>query len=102
MEGQQIARTIIEQMGGKSKLFAMVKARQILLCDNGVQFSFSGSRKANKCRVTLDPAMDLYIFELLKVDGIRGTCEWVCKLEGVYWDMLIELFEKETGLYLSL
>ena len=95
---KEIATTILMQLGG-GKAIAMAGITNSLAIDNGLQFSFKGSRKVNKCVVKLD-AMDTYTFELWKIT--KTVVKKVYSLDGVYEDMLIELFESETGLYLSL
>ena len=99
---QTVALTILQQMGGQRKLKAMIGAHYFSGDDNMLMFSFKGCRKANKCRVTLDYASDLYIFELFKFSPKKLDSTPVFKLEGVYFDMLKPIFEDETGLYLSL
>jgi hypothetical protein len=100
-ERAQIAKTIIAQMGGTGKLRAMVNGRQFLILDAGVQFTFSGKRGMNKCVVKLTPA-DTYDIEFWYINARKGTCDKKEEYLDVYEDMLIDLFEKTTGLYLSL
>ena len=102
MSDMRVANTIANQMGGVGRLQAMVGAREFLGSDDSLQFSFKGSRKVNKCRVVLDFASDTYTFELWHYN--RRTFDMVKKysLAGAYCDMLIDLFESETGLYLRL
>lgn len=97
-----IANTIIAQMGGVNRLRVMTGAHTFVADENWVQFRFKGSRKANTCRVTYNYGLDLYTFELLQFSPTKMAFKPVYKLEGVYFDMLIDLFEQETGLYLSL
>jgi hypothetical protein len=101
---QQIAQTILEQMGGKGKIVAMTGARDFLILDRGIQFSFPKAIAGiNRVKIILTDA-DLYDIEFGSVrrkDGIptytrRNLCE------GVYADRLKKIFEKETGLFLSL
>lgn len=98
---QQIANTILQQMGGAGRIMAMTGARQFLTSANSVQFKFKGSRKANCVRVTLDPT-DTYTVEFHKVTKRGLEVKEVKALSGVYCDMLIELFESTTGLYLTM
>lgn len=99
---QAVAQTILEQMGGTRKLEAMVRARHFMALegDGGLQFTFSGSKKANVCRIAYDAGRDLYTFELGKFSNLTYTRTFI--IEGVYWDLLAELFEKHTGLYLTI
>lgn len=100
-EEQRVALTIVEQMGGLGRLRTMVNARNFAYSDNYVQFTFSGKRGINKCRVVYNPGRDLYTFELWYVNA-KGTCDLKFSLDDVYFEMLVPLFEEQTGLYLSL
>jgi len=100
-EREQIAKTIIAQMGGTGKLSAMVNGRQYLILEAGVQFTFSGKRGMNKCVVKLTPA-DTYDMEFWYINARTAKCVKKAEFKGVYNDMLIDLFETTTGLYLSL
>lgn len=102
MTNIQIAGTIMQQLGGQPRLCMMLAASNFLAGDNYLMFSFKGSRKANKCRITLNQTTDTYKFELLKFSPKYLTCPVVYTLEDVYNDMLMDLFEQETGLYLTL
>ena len=98
-EQKQIAVTIIEQLGGQ-QMKAMTGAYGFVALESGVQFRFRGSRKANSCRVILD-AMDTYTFELWKI-GRKTPPKMVYQIDGAYDDMLIPVFEEQTGLYTHL
>ena len=100
-ERKQIAATIIMQLGGLGKLRAMIGATDFIALENGLQFSFKGNRKINKCVIMLDP-MDTYTFQLWYIFVRNGNFHLVYELENVYNDMLISLFQDETGLDLSL
>ena len=96
----QVAQTIIAQMGGTRRLSLMVGASLFAGDDSSVMFSFKGSRKMNKCRVTLD-ASDTYTVEFFKFSPSKLTCPVVEEISGVHCDMLVDIFESRTGLYLS-
>ena len=98
-ERAYIAKEIIAQMGGTVRLSAMVNARQYLILDAGVQFTFSGKRGMNKVVVKLTPA-DTYDMEFWYITSAK--CVKKAEYKDIYFDMLIELFEKTTSLYLSL
>ncbi len=103
-EQQQISQIIIEQMGGFGRLEAMIAAKNFMTTDDpvGLRFQFSGSKKANICKITL-LASDTYKFELFKYTRVKyAHCPVVYEVEGVYDDMLKSVFEQETGLYLTL
>ena len=102
---QKIATAIIEQMGGFGRLQSMVGAHSFIFMDSpaGIRFQFKGSKKANICEVTYLPTQDLYKLELFKYTPVKyAHCPVVYEIEGAYDDMLKPIFEKETGLYLSL
>ena len=52
----------------------------------------------NHCKVTYRRCPDDYIVEFYKIG--RASVTKVSRHEGIYCDMLIDLFEKETDLYL--
>lgn len=98
---QQIAETIIQQMGlTQGKIRAMVSG-QCLAIQNGLQVNFKGSRKANKLQIIL-MADDTYTVRFFKYNRRTFDCPMVEEWEGMYWDMLKENIERFTGLYWSL
>lgn len=101
MSNLTVAETIIQQMGGLGKLRAMAGAHTFAADEKSIQFKFQGSRKANICRVELLPS-DTYKFQLWKYNRRTFDSIRVYELNGVHWDALIDLFESETGLHLSL
>ena len=101
MANLTVANTILKQMGGAGKLSAMVSAHDFVGDKDSLQFGFKGSRKANKCRVILDPT-DTYTLEFWKYNKRTFDIQQVGSFEGLYADMLKPVFESETGLYLSL
>lgn len=94
-----VAETIIQQLGGQSRLRVMVNAKDFVATDNGLMFRFSGCRKANKVRITLN-SMDTYDVEFFKIK--KFTFETAAKFEHIYNVDLKAVFEDETGLYLSI
>lgn len=102
-EKMEIAKTIIQQMGGDTKLRVMIGAKDILALDSGVQFSFKGSKISNKVVIELTQD-DLYamVFYKINMQNIDKSMIPVKIFEGVYNDMLIPIFEETTGLYLYL
>ncbi len=99
--GMEIARTIIAQMGGQGRLKAMVGATNFVSTNRGVMFSFKGSKIANKIDISLT-SLDLYDIKFYKINmrNLADSIIPVEEVEGVYNDMLVEIFEKTTGLYL--
>lgn len=99
--GMEIAKTIIAQMGGMGKIKAMTGATNFVSTNKGVMFSFKGSKVANKVDISLTP-LDLYDVKFYKINmkNLEKSIIPVEEIEGVYNDMLVEIFEKTTGLYL--
>lgn len=94
-----IAGQIVEQLGGASRLMAMVGASGFVNIENGVQFKFKGSKVANCVRIELE-IDDTYVVKFFKVKGIevKQTRESI----GAHWSDLPRIFEISTGLALSL
>lgn len=90
-----VARTIISQMGGGKRLKAMIGARNFAGGDNYVTFHFSGSKIANRIRVTLDPS-DTYTVEFFKLRG--HVLSKIAEHDMIYCDQLIDLFMSTTKL----
>ena len=101
MASMAVATTIIKQMGGTVRLGLMIGAHDFVGDCESVQFGFKGSRKANKCRIILEPT-DTYRLELWKYSKRTFQAELASEFDGLYWDALKPTFESETGLYLSL
>ncbi len=108
MDAPYWAETIIKQMGGSNRLVIMIGAHNFLYDDSSVQrsisFKFKAGYKANYVKIELT-AMDDYNMTIAKVinsktTGFRNTPVAVHK--GIYFDQLIPLFEKATGLCLTL
>lgn len=97
---QQIANTILRQLGGVGKLSVMIGASNFVSLESGVQFSFK-HRITNKCVIKLE-SNDTYTVELWKINVRKGQAEKVSENGFVYADMLKRLFEMKTGLNLSL
>ena len=104
-ESGQIAKTILNQMGGMNSLVSMVSASNFGFEEYdgrvSLKFNFKGSRKHNLCKVILDQD-DTYTFQLWKINMSTATCNITHESTGVYCDMLIDLFESQTDLFLSL
>ena len=99
MTNLMVAETIIRQMGGAKRLGLMVGATQFLGSPDRVQFRFKGNPRVNSCVVKLDND-DTYTFQHWQITKSQMTRRF--EISGLYCDMLVETFETETGLYLSL
>lgn len=99
----QVAETILRQMGGTRRLMMMTGAKNFVSFKGesespygsglgGVSFQFP---KGKVVRITLDPS-DTYTVEFGTTRGYNK------KFKGIYAGQLQDLFERETGLYLKL
>lgn len=92
-----VANTILQQLGG-NRFITMTGAKHFI-CDNHMLAFQLPNRFAkdgiNGVRITLTP-MDLYKMEFIKVGKCKLTT--VKEYDGVYDDMLQDLFTKTTGL----
>ncbi len=91
------ASTILNQLGG-NKFVAMTGA--VCYSDGNTLVSkFKGSKVANIMYITLNEN-DLYDVKICKFKGV--DIKTVKEVYGAYADMLQTLFEKTTGLIISL
>lgn len=96
-DGGEVAMTILQQLGGTNRLYAMMGAYNFINIGNGVSFKIKNA-KANYIKITLT-SMDLYDVE---VGRIRGhSYKVVKKAEGLYSDQLKDFIENSTGMYMS-
>lgn len=94
----QVARTILQQLGGNG-FIAMTGAHTLLSHENkrgGLSLKFKGSRKANYLEVTLDHS-DTYDLRFCQI-GRNFNVKEVEQIDGVYCDMLQDIFKRVTGL----
>lgn len=95
-----IAQTIIQQMGGRNRLTAMIGMWNICQETNGVSFRFKGSRIANYVKIIL--LCDTYTMDFMLIDPRNNLCKTTDTFTDVYDDMLKSIFESHTKLRLSL
>lgn len=95
-----VADTILKQMGGMGRLKAMLGAKFIKI-PKGVAIKWPNKErtKGNYVEVILRPD-DTYDMTFFNATG--ASKKEVKKYEGIYFDQLIELFEKQTGWYLRM
>jgi hypothetical protein len=93
-----VAKIILEQLGGQGKLVVMTGANTFIAYSNGLSFKLK-SRKANYVKITLN-LMDLYDVQFQKLFGMKSKV--VAEYDNLYFDQLIPIIEKETGMYLKL
>jgi hypothetical protein len=102
-EHTQIAKTIMEQLGG-GRFTMMVGAKDYMALSNtdlgGLQFGLKRSPgvKCNRVRITLN-AMDTYDVKFIRYNSRSMKEEVLNEVEGVYFDQLQTIFTQNTGLY---
>ena len=98
----QIAKTILDQMGGMRRLQSMIGARNFVHDSNSVSFKWpsrQGAKKGNYLKITLR-GDDTYDMEFMHLHNYRTKT--VQKYEGVYAEDLSRLFVEQTGLLLRI
>lgn len=92
-----IAQTILQQLGGARRLVAFTGAYNFVATGMGVSFRIK-NRSINYVKIKLN-GKDLYDVHFSKISGTKEIN--VKEFKDIYFDQLVELFEKETGMYLS-
>jgi hypothetical protein len=96
-----VGKTILDQMGGYRRLAMMLGIQQVMNLRNGVGFRWPNRQrsKGNYVEIELTGA-DLYdmTFYNLSMRGKKKVKEY----RGLYADMLVSMFEKQTGWYLRM
>ncbi len=99
-----VATEILNQLGGR-RFIMMTGAKNILGDKDSLIFTLprgTTRNKANTVVIKLD-AMDTYTVTFYKASANAAVqCKVMGQFEGIYNDMLVKLFETETGLYTSL
>jgi hypothetical protein len=100
----QIATTMLQQLGG-NMFVVMVGAKNIAWGgqDGHAYLGMNIGRNksgANYFRVDYMPAQDLYTVSFCKIRGLNSVRVKV--VEGVYGDMLQDIFTDFTGMYTKL
>lgn len=102
-----IAQTIIQQLG--NICLGLLGAHTLIDLKDGLQFHIQGSEKVDVVQIILHPS-DTYIITFWKIEVEKRkltadipftTTRWqkVKTIDQVYWDMLHDIIEEETGLY---
>ena len=98
----QVAQTILDQMGGKSRLVAMTGAKNFVYNNDWVSFQFpnkGAKTRGNYLKITLN-GMDTYD---MVFGYIRGyNFKTIKTYNGVFAEQLSEIFSRMTGLHLRL
>lgn len=107
MTDMTVANTILAQLGG-NKFRVMTGAKNFIGEENALSFSLPGgggftTDGINKVKVTLT-AMDDYTVEFFRCRKQKGvmTFKSVAMVEGIYADVLQDVFTRYTGLRTSL
>lgn len=97
-----VAEIILQQLGG-GRFVAFTGARNLTAHPDALSFKLGRARDGIKhVKITLDPS-DTYKVTFTKIGRAPARTVTVVKeLEGVYADMLTEIFESTTGLYTHL
>ena len=98
-----IAKTILQQIGGR-RFTAMTGSRDFIDMGNAFRERITGNnRSGNRLDIIYDAGADLYNMRFYRRTFSKKTFE--CKEkdiavhEGIYFDMLEEMFTMVTGLY---
>ena len=98
-----IAKTIYEQIGGRR--FAVITgSRDFVDMGNGLRMSLARNKtSANRLDIIYDAGADLYNMRFYRRTFSKKTFEckekYIAVHEGIYFDMLEEIFTMVTGLY---
>lgn len=97
-----ISDTIVQQMGGFGRIKAMLGAKVMELSGGmgiGIRWPNKERSRGNYVEIRLEPS-DTYTMEFFNVSG--SSKKSVKKYDDVYFDSLVDIFEKQTGWFLSL
>lgn len=100
LDENRVSDTIVQQMGGFGRIKVMLGAKVFEL-PNGIGIKWPNKQRAkgNYVEIRLEPS-DTYTMEFFNVSG--SSKKSVKKYEDVYFDSLVEIFEKQTGWFLSI
>ena len=98
-----IAKTILQQIGGR-RFTAMTGSRDFIDMGNGLRMSLTRNKtSANRLDIIYDAGADLYNMRFYRRTFSKKTFEckekYIAVHEGIYFDMLEEIFTMVTGLY---
>ena len=102
----EVVLSIFQLMGSPNKLKAMLGATTFTkgYFDNdnhpGIQFKFPRRNGINCCQLTIDIGLDLYRLKFFNMKGVDTT--EVSVHPNLFVENVRQVFEQETGLYLSL
>jgi len=99
---KEIASTILKQLGG-NKFIAMTGAKNLGFGDGSLSFNIGrNAKKVNQVEIILGK-WDLYKVIFRNINMRRNDpVEIIKEVDGVYDNMLQEIFEENTGMYTKL
>lgn len=94
-----IAKIILQQLGG-NRFLIMTGAHELIDTGNGLRMTIRRNKsRAKWLKITLTPD-DLYHMEF---SGVKNKDFHVfAEFDGVYFDMMKDIFESVTGYYTSM
>lgn len=98
-----IAKTILEQIGGR-RFAVMTGSKDFADMGNGLRMSLARNKtSANRLDIIYDAGADLYNMRFYRKTFSKKTFESrtkdIATHEGIYCDMLEDMFTMVTGLY---
>lgn len=98
-----IAKTILQQIGGR-RFATMTGSHDFIDMGNGLRMSLARNKtSANRLDIIYDAGLDLYNMRFYRRTFSKKTFESKTKdietHEGIYCDMLEDIFTMVTGLY---
>ena len=99
----QVAKIILQQIGGR-RFVAMTGSHDLINLGNGLRMSLSRNKtSANRLEIIYDEGSDIYDLRFYRQSINHKTFEVKTKdiktIDGVYCDMLEDIFTDVTGLY---
>ena len=95
-----IARTILEQIGGK-RFAVMTGSRDFVDMGNGLRMSLARNKtSANRLDIIYDAGTDMRFYrKTFSKKNFESKAKDIETHEGIFFDMLEEVFTQVTGLY---
>lgn len=96
----EIAETIVQQLGGLALLRLMLGTRQVLFNEKSIHFDIHGCSHVNRVQIEYDDGLDTYRVKFFNYRPANIALTLIANHEDIYCDQLVSLIESETGLYL--
>ena len=99
MESMEVAKTILDQLGG-NMFIRMTGSNRFVALEQGIGMKLvKNNSKANYLRIKLTPA-DEYDIDFIKVG--KNKMEFIEQYTGAHFDQLQDIFTGVTGLLTKL